>query len=331
MRRRDFLRAIGIGVAAVAAGCQSVVRGMRRPNVVFILTDDQRWDNMGCAGHPFLKTPNIDRLAAEGVMFRNAFVTTSLCSPSRASFLSGLYAHSHGVIDNFTDYPARMTSFPMRLKEEGYETAYVGKWHMSEGDDSIRPGFDYWVSHKGQGNYFDSTFNVNGQQQVLKGYYTERVTDLAVDWIRKPRAKPFVMILGHKAPHTPFTPEPKYAHIYDDIKIEYPKSAFTLDDKPEWVKQRIDTWHGIYGPLYGFREKFPDTRPESVNDFARFVRDYTATIRSVDDSVGRVYQTLKDIGQLDNTLFIFARDNGMFLGVAVVVVVATHTPMAVGR
>ncbi|MDD4871362.1 MAG: sulfatase [Kiritimatiellae bacterium] len=314
MNRRNFIKTLSVGTVAVTVGCQSITRTIQRPNVVFILTDDHRWDHLSCAGHPFLKTPNIDRIAAEGVMFRNMFVTTSLCSPSRASFLSGLYAHSHGVVNNFTDYPGELTSFPMRLQEEGYETAYIGKWHMNEDDDSTRPGFDYWVSHKGQGNYFDNTFNINGQRQVLKGYYTERITDMAVDWLKKPRTKPFVMILGHKAPHTPFTPEPRYAHIYDDINIPYPKSAFTLEDKPEWVKQRIDTWHGIYGPLYGFRKKFPDTRPESVIDFARFVRDYTAAIKSVDDSVGRIYQTLQKNGQLDNTLFIFAGDNGMFLG-----------------
>jgi len=316
MKRREFLRSMGLGAAAVAlAGCdEEKAPAGRRPNVVFILTDDQRWDMMSCAGHRFLKTPNLDRIAQEGAHFLNMFVTTSLCSPSRASFLSGLYAHTHGVTNNFTDYPSRMTSFPMRLRQEGYETAYIGKWHMGEKDDRKRPGFDYWVSHAGQGKYFDNTWNVNGRRKVVKGYYTTNVTDMAIDWLRRPRSKPFLLILGHKAPHTPFTPEPKYAHLLDRMPVEYPKSAFALEGKPEWVRQRIDTWHGIYGPIYGFREKFPDTRPESVKDFARFVRAYTATIKSVDDSVGRIYQALKAMGELDNTLLIFAGDNGMFLG-----------------
>ena len=108
----------------------------KQPNVVFILTDDQRWDALSCMGNPHPQTPNIDRLAAEGALFKNHFCTTSLCSPSRASILGGLYAHTHGVVNNFTDYPARMTSFPMRLQQEGYETAYIGKWHMGEADDS---------------------------------------------------------------------------------------------------------------------------------------------------------------------------------------------------
>ena len=121
-------------------GVQSAVAAeSERPNVVFILTDDQRWDPVGCEGHPFLKTPHLDRLAAEGARFANMFVTTSLCSPSRASFLSGLYAHTHGVVNNFTDYPADLASFPRRLQEAGYQTAYIGKWHMGE-VTTRRPG-----------------------------------------------------------------------------------------------------------------------------------------------------------------------------------------------
>jgi len=315
LKRRAFLRTVGLsaGLGAVA-GCGEEAPRAGRPNVVFILTDDQRWDTMSCAGHPFLETPHLDRLAAEGARFTNMFVTTSLCSPSRASFLSGLYAHSHGVVNNFTDYPSRMTSFPMRLQQEGYETAYVGKWHMGEASDDKRPGFDYWVSHKGQGKYFDNEFNVDGTREVKKGYYTHRVTDMAVEWLKRTHSRPFLLILGHKAAHTPFTPEPKYEHLLDDIDIPYPKSAFALEGKPEWVKERIDTWHGIYGPIYGFRETFPDTRPESVKDFARFARSYLATIKSIDDSVGRVCEALRETGQLDNTLLVFAGDNGMFLG-----------------
>jgi len=303
-------------LAIVVAGLSPLLQAAppARPNVVFILTDDQRWDHMSCAGHPFLKTPNLDRLAAEGARFANAFVTTSLCSPSRASYLSGLYAHSHGVIDNFTDYPRALASLPRRLQEAGYQTAYIGKWHMGEQSDEKRPGFDYWVSHKGQGEYYDTTFNVNGDRRVLKGYYTTVVTDLAVDWLKQRHDRPFLLILGHKAPHTPYTAEEKYRRIYDDIPISYPPTVFDLEGKPDWVRQRLNTWHGIYGPLYGFRKDYPDTRPEGVADFAAFARAYAATIRSIDDSVGRVCDMLREIGQLDNTLIVFAGDNGMFLG-----------------
>jgi N-acetylglucosamine-6-sulfatase len=285
------------------------------PNVVFVLCDDLRWDCLGVAGHPHLKTPNIDRLAKEGVHFKNAFCTTSLCSPSRATILSGLYAHGHKVLDNFTEYPAALPSFPAQLQKAGYETVYLGKWHMGEDNDGKRPGFDYFVTHKGQGKYFDTEFNFDGtDRRVVKGYYTQVVTDLALDWLKKPRAKPFLLMLGHKAPHSFYVPEPKYAHAFDHVKVEYPKTAFTLEDKPAWFKTRLETWHGIYGPLFDFRKQFPDSRPEAVKDFEAMTRAYWATILSVDDSVGRLYDHLRKAGQLDKTVFVFAGDNGLLNG-----------------
>src|SRR5215207_1015166 len=152
----------------------------RTPNVLFILLDDLRSDALGYAGHPHVKTPQIDRIAHEGVNFRNAFSTTSLCSPSRASLLTGVYAHRHGVTNNFTELPAALETFPKVLQRGGYTTAYVGKWHMGEGNDEPRPGFDYFVTHKGQGNYFNTEFNFNGERREVKpGYYTTVVTDIA--------------------------------------------------------------------------------------------------------------------------------------------------------
>ncbi len=287
-----------------------------RPNVVFILTDDQRWDALSLNPQSVIKTPNIDRLGKEGVYFRNCFCTTSLCSPSRASILSGLYAHSHGVTDNFTEYPNDLPSFPKALHAAGYTTAYIGKYHMGEENDSPRPGFDYFVTHKGQGKYFDTEFNMGGERKVLKGYYTHVVTELAEKWIRGAAAgeKPFLLMLGHKAPHSFYYPEPKYEHAFDDVKIDYPATAFQLQDKPKWFLARLDTWHGIYGPLFDYRKQFPDRRPEAVKDFAAMTRAYWGTILSVDDSVGRLYALLKELGELDNTLFIFTGDNGLLNG-----------------
>jgi arylsulfatase A-like enzyme len=316
--RRNFLKTAAFGAAAMTASrWGSAQAADQRPNVIFILTDDQRWDCLGCHEKPYLnmKTPHMDRLAREGARFRNAFCTTSLCSPSRASMLSGLYAHSHNIINNFTDYPPDLPGYPRRLQDAGYETAYIGKFHMGEQSDEKRPGFDYWVAHTGQGKYYDTVFNIDGRERVeKKGYYTTVVTEFATEWLKRPRSKPFMMILGHKAPHGPFVPEPRYQHTYDDRDIQYPPSAFDLSNKPEWIRQRLDTWHGIYGPLYAFREKFPDRSPQAVSDFQRFVRCYTGTINSVDDSVGAIYETLRQTGQLDNTIIIFTSDNSFLLG-----------------
>ena len=286
-----------------------------RPNVLFILCDDLRWDALSCAGNQHVRTPQIDRLAREGVFFRNTFCTTSLCSPSRASILSGLHAHAHGVTNNFTEYPADLASFPRLLQAAGYETAYVGKWHMGEENDGQRPGFDHFVTHKGQGKYFDTEFATNGQKgELISGYYTHVVTDLAESWIKRPRSKPWMMMLGHKAPHSFYFPEKKYEHAFDHVQVRYPESAFQLADKPKWITDRLNTWHGIYGPLFDWRKKFPDDRPEAVKDFEAMTRAYWGTILSVDDSVGRLTQLLHERGELDNTIVVFMGDNGLLNG-----------------
>jgi N-acetylglucosamine-6-sulfatase len=295
------LAGLVLGSAAVAPRLVAAPR----PNVVVILTDDMRWDAMSCAGHPFFRTPNLDRLAAEGARFANAFVTTSLCSPSRASFLSGRYARAHGVLNNFTEYPVDLPSYPRRLKEVGYETAYIGKWHMGETNDLPRPGFDHWMSHRGQGNYFDNEFNADGVRRTVAGYYTTVITDSAVAWLRLPHPRPFLLILGHKAPHGgPIQPEPRFEHALDEVPISRPPNAdaWNAPDKPAWLRESYPTWHGLGGPLYGQRE------------YDRFVRAYLATLLSVDESVGRVYAALRETGQLDRTVIVFTSDNGFVLG-----------------
>jgi len=155
-----------------------------RPNIIFFLIDDQRYDHLSMLKHPFIQTPNIDNLAKGGVYFDEAFVTTSLCSPSRASIVTGQYAHKHDVIDNNTDLNPKTPTYPRELQKAGYNTGFVGKWHMGEASNVRRPGFDYWVSFEGQGRYIDPKLNVNGDRQVIKGHMTDVLTDLAVDYTK---------------------------------------------------------------------------------------------------------------------------------------------------
>ena len=307
---------VAAGIGACRSNRSDQAAAPRRPNVLFILLDDLRWDTLGYAGHAHVRTPNIDRIATEGVIFRNAFSTTSLCSPSRASLLGGLYAHRHGVVNNFTEFPAALNTFPRVLQRAGYATAYVGKYHMGENNDEPRPGFDYFVTHKGQGQYFDTEFNVNGERREKKnGYYTTVVTDTALEWLQRDRGgKPWMLIVGHKAPHSFYLPEDKYKHTFDNVRVPYPGSAFSLAGKPAWIRERLPTWHGIYGPLFEWRKKFPDDRPEAVKDFENMVHAYWGTILSVDDSVGRLRAWLESTGQLDNTIVVFVGDNGLLQG-----------------
>jgi N-acetylglucosamine-6-sulfatase len=317
LTRRQFLAtSAAVAASTFAGGCFSV-RRRRAPNVLFMLTDDQRWDTMSCVperAFPALRTPHMDRLASEGVRFANAFCTYSLCSPSRASFLSGVYPHVHGVRDNFTDYPIdRLPSWHAHLKRAGYRSAYIGKWHMGEGKDAHRPPFDYWASHAGQGHYQDTEFNVSrtidsthfdvqGKRQVLKGYYTHVVTDLAVDWLKTVKP-PFTLQIGHKAPHGRWFVEPKYEHLFDAVPVTKPDTeALLTPGTPDWVRRRVKTWHGIDGPLY------------ETHDYGAFVRTYHATIPSVDDSLGAILEALRAKGELDNTIIAFAGDNGFLLG-----------------
>jgi len=294
--RRHFLKSVGFGVALSLQKHSSVFgnggssESVERPNIVFILTDDQRYDAIGCAGHPWLKTPNMDRLAAEGVLFQNAFVTTSLCSPSRGSFLTGCYAHRHEVFkNNGVDPKQSVSTFPELLKKAGYETAFIGKWHLAR-NNSPRPGFEHWVSFTGQGRYDRNKLNVNGHAVQSEAYVTDELTDYAVRFLKKRHDRPFMLYLSHKAVHAPFAPAKRHANLYSDAEIESrhnPKD--NLDTKPPWGRRMDPKWRSQ-------------------------ILAYYRCLAAVDQSVGRVLQTLEQVNALDNTVVIFAGDNGYFHG-----------------
>ncbi|GMV91898.1 MAG: sulfatase [Candidatus Hydrogenedentota bacterium] len=308
--RREFLCqagvAAGLGAAAMTAGAQGASAEGKRRNMVFILIDDMRFDSMSCMGHPFLETPNLDALAAGGIMFDNAFVTTSLCSPSRASILTGQYAHNHGIFDNSTNLPDDTPTFPKELQKSGYRTGFAGKWHMGGSSDEPRPGFDHWMSFRGQGVYNDPTINVNGNQEKVEGYVTDIITDHAVDFLQQEDERPFFLYVSHKAVHADFYPMEKYKGRYADKTYPHPESMANTDEnykgKPEWVREQRNSWHGVDG-MYNGRV-----------DFDQFCLDYAETMISVDDSVGRIVNTLREQGLLDSTLLVFTSDNGFLFG-----------------
>ena len=283
-------------------------------NIVFILSDDHRWDWLGFMPEAprFLETPNLDRLAKEGAHLRNAFVSTSLCSPSRASILTGQYMHHHRVVDNQRPEPAGIRFFPEYLRAAGYETAFFGKWHMGHDSDEPRKGFDHWAGFRGQGEYFDTTLNVNGTRKQFKGYSTDVLTDLALEWMRARGGKPFFVYLSFKAPHFPFEPAPRHRGRYDKAPVRYPPTMANTEEnyatQPRWVRERR---YGIHGVDHMETGRFDN---DPVPSFEDLFRRYSEAVHSTDENVGRVLKQLDDAGLRDSTLVVYMGDNGFALG-----------------
>lgn len=310
--RRDALKALeGIGVSSLVAGCETFQKqhddDHKPHNIVVICSDDHRYDFMSFVDEPttpsFLETPNLDRLARGGVHASNAFASTSLCGPSRATMLTGQYAHTHRVLNNTRPIPSVEDTFPERLQTRGYDTAFVGKWHLFQSDSPYpRPGFDHWVSFKGQGQYFGQDFNVNGRREKRTGYITDNLTDAALDWLRSEAGdRPFFLFLSHKAVHHPWRPAPRHKGRYSGVSIDRP---VTFDetlpgggDKPDWVVEQRTKPFGVGSRNYG-----------------RLYRKYCETILALDESVGAVMDYLEGAGLADETLLVYLSDNGFLLG-----------------
>jgi N-acetylglucosamine-6-sulfatase len=316
LTRRSFLRSSGaaamtLGVVSASAVPQKnklqSIQGAKPRNVVFILADDHRFDFMGFLDKvKFLETPHMDRMAREGAHIQNAFVTTALCSPSRASILTGQFSHKHGVVDNNTDIQPGLVFFPEYLQQLGYETAFMGKWHMGNEGDQPRPGFDKWVSFRGQGEYYNGTLNVDGRKVKAAKHISDELTDYAVDWMKQDRKKPFFLYLSHKAVHAMFEPAQRHLDKYKDAPLDYPASMADTEanyrGKPHWVKEQRNSWHGVDYMYHG------------QMDFDTFYRRYCETLLSIDDSIGRVFDCLKEMGQAESTLVFYMGDNGFCFG-----------------
>lgn len=296
-------------------------RAERPMNVIFVLVDDLRFDAMGFLT-PGLKTPNIDFMREHGTYFPNAVVTSSLCSPSRATILTGQTARNHGVIDNHNSSEDGLVFFPSYMQQAGYRTGFFGKWHMGDDTDAPRPGFDRWVSFKGQGTYYPTdqlspeqiaagkrqTLNVDGEHVNRKGYITDELTDYALDWLKQDRdtSEPFFLYLSHKAVHSDPEPAPEHRGQYADLPVDLPDSIANTPEnnegKPLWVQNQRNSWHGA---------DFPYHTDEKLQDY---IRRYYETLSSVDDSMGRILRYLDDNDLTQNTMVVFYSDNGYLFG-----------------
>ena len=296
-----------------------------KPNLIVILVDDLRFDETGASGHPYMKTPHIDRFAAEGASFTNAFHTTPLCSPNRASILTGQYASRHGIIDNVgrDAMSHRLANYHLALKSLGYETAHIGKWHMGN-DASPRPGYDHWVSFRGQGTIVDPIFFEQGSEKRVPGYVTDLLNERAAEFVGRKRRHPFALFLAHKAVHPDVQqkqdgtidvstmqgyvlPE-RHKDLYRGCEYPARPNVLPLEDvlkqKPAWkelfeLRQDPASAAFLAGLHTGTQEE---------------IRQRAAMMASVDEGVGLLLKELEKVGKLDKTFILFLGDNGFFFG-----------------
>jgi arylsulfatase A-like enzyme len=310
-----------------------------RPNILFVFADDHAAQAVGAYGSQINQTPQIDRLAREGMVFRNAFVTNSICAPSRAVILTGKHSHLNGIFTNRESFDGSQVTFPKLLQQAGYQTAIIGKWHLK----SEPTGFDYWDVLPGQGTYYNPDFRTAEGTVEHKGYVTDIITEKVLDWLAtgRDRQKPFMLMYQHKAPHRRWQPGPEHLAMYDDVEIPEPATLFDdyakrtsaaktqemtiaehLDERdlklappPELDEGQLQVWNAAYEPK---NEAF--RRAGLVGDdlvrwkYQRYIKDYLRTIASIDDNLGRVLDYLDESGLAERTVVIYSSDQGFYLG-----------------
>ncbi|RYZ56161.1 MAG: DUF4976 domain-containing protein, partial [Chitinophagaceae bacterium] len=320
--RKKFLSVLaGLLLTVLAMG-----QGAKKMNIIYILADDHRYDAMGFMKKiPGLQTPGMDRMAAEGAHIKNAFVSTALCSPSRASILTGQYSHTHTVVDNDAPLPKNLVFFPQYLQKAGYQTAFFGKWHMGNTGDNPQPGFDHWLSFHGQGVYNEPTFNINGKRikQPEGSYVTDLLTENTLTWLNnRKKDKPFFVYLSHKGVHAEFQPAKRHIGKYANLPVICPPSMYltatdssksfgirtapttpvNYRDIPQWVRRQRQSWHGVD---YMYHGAIP---------FDQFYHLYLETLQAVDESVAAVLKWVEDNGLKQNTMVVYMGDNGFSFG-----------------
>ena len=302
------------------------------------MTDDHASHAMSCYGSKINKTPNLDRLAREGMLFNNSFCTNSICAPCRAVILTGKYSHINGVIDNRQKFDPSQQTFPKLLQNVGYETAMIGKWHLK----TDPTGFDYWNVLPGQGKYYNPDMKEMGQKRKYTGYTTDIITDHALKWLKERSGeKPFCLMYQQKAPHRSWEPGPKYLTMYDDVKIPEPENLFddysnrgraakeqdmsiekTMTDRDlklvpprNLTAEQKELWDEAYNPKNEAFHKANLTGKDLVRwKYQRYIKDYLRCIASVDENVGRVLDYLDQTGLAKNTVVFYTSDQGFYLG-----------------
>jgi arylsulfatase A-like enzyme len=345
--RREFLKTLGFMAGSASALSilpsrdsigQITDTGRKRPNIIFIMTDDHASHALSCYESKINKTPNLDRIAKEGMLFNNSFCTNSICAPCRAVILTGRYSHINGVIDNRKKFDGSQQTFPKLLQNVGYETAMVGKWHLK----TDPTGFDYWNVLPGQGTYYNPIMIEMGRRKKYTGYTTDIITYHALKWLKERTGeKPFCLMYHHKAPHRAWEPGPKYLTMYDGVTIPEPENLFddysnrgraakeqdmsiekTMNDRDlkfvppkNLTPEQKKLWDATYEPKNEAFRKANLKGKELVRwKYQRYIKDYLRCIASVDENVGRLLDYLDESGLTKNTVVVYTSDQGFYLG-----------------
>jgi len=355
MNTNQLLLSISAILLLCSTSCSTDVKQseVNKPNIIYIMTDDHAYQATSCYNGQLNQTPNIDRIANEGAMFSNSFVTNSICSPSRAVMLTGKFSHENGQRNNGQQFDGSQLTFPKLLQKAGYQTAMVGKWHL--GSDPT--GFDYWNILPGQGDYYNPDFIEMGEKKRVEGYVTNLVTDAGINWLdNRDKEKPFCMLLHHKAPHRCWMPDTAYLDMYNDVKFPLPDNFYdNYEGRVAAAEQRMHMKNFCpvndlkmldkEGEIQGTLRKYFERQIARLNDgqraawdkayekeikyykeaklegkellewnYQRYLEDYLRCIASVDDNIGRVLDYLEENGLTENTLVVYTSDQGFYLG-----------------
>ena len=354
--KRYFIKSVAILITGIFAfGCANQSQKkeeVQKPNILYIMSDDHAYQAVSAYGYGLNKTPNIDRIAQEGAIFKTTFVANSICAPCRATVLTGKFSHVNGKVDNVNPYNWDQPNFAKLLQQAGYQTALFGKIHLA----GAPQGFDYWSVLPGQGHYYNPDFIVNGERKRFPGYVTDITTDFVLEWLDKKRdkTKPFCVLYQQKAPHRNWKPAPEYLNLYDDRTFDPPANYFDdyegrgtaaktqemkIDGHGQWghdFKMVIDPdgnetglarelkrfdekqladWNAAYDPKNdAMKAAKLEGKELAIWKFNRYIKDYLRCIKSVDDGVGKVLDWLDENGLAENTIVVYTSDQGFYLG-----------------